>query len=282
MGIRHILLTTDFSENARLTYATAAAIAKSFGAEIMLVHFADLSEAISKNNRDVFYESLTEALSKESQRSEFDEVSCRAELLTHRFSPGKLRTLESNESIDLVVLGTHGRSGVGRFVLGSFAERVVRNSSRPVLAVHASHRTFDPSVIVVPFDDSDSARATIPIINDLASMTSCSVHFLHVDEPQAKRKYHFLQVVDLVAESRKAAEKLYEEFQQTDLNGINTNFVTRAGLVADTIVDFAKESEADLIVLGTQGVLGSVAQNVTRQATCPVLTVPRPNAHPDV
>lgn len=171
----------------------------------------------------------------------------------------------------LLVVGTHGRTGIARAALGSVAERLVRSSAVSVLTVPlvADHASMEPAPVrtvlaAVKLDGDevlvlDTARHLGPDV---------SVHALHViDEPASRR-----------GEERPTAQGI----ASAPRRGVETTLVcdVRRGAVAPTILTEAERVHADRIVVGTHRrgvlehfVLGSVAEQVVRRSRVPVLTV---------
>ncbi len=140
---KHILVPTDFSESAELALDLALELAPKFGAQITLLHATWLPPH--------YYAAYAEGLAWPTEelegqaRKEIDAVLTRAKKqyanVEKALRPGDAwqRILEAAEEggVDLIVMGTHGRRGIARALLGSIAEKVVRLSPVPVLTVSA-------------------------------------------------------------------------------------------------------------------------------------------------
>ena len=116
MKIKQLLLTTDFSENARKTYSCATALARKFDATLHLAHFAGVAPAMMLGSSDeCYYETRRKALQLEAKEHPVLEgYGVLPHLEAYRWTPERLRSLEQAHDIDLVVMGTHGRTG-GRY-----------------------------------------------------------------------------------------------------------------------------------------------------------------------
>jgi len=171
-------------------------------------------------------------------------------------------------SADLIAMGTHGRSGVNRLMLGSVAERVLRESSVPVLTVRPEPGGPEPlpaiRQIVCPVNDSEVARRSLAYAAQLAQCFGAELTVLHVREGNGKDS-----IADLCswvpAETRSTC-KVRE--------------VTREGEAAQEIVAAASELSCDLLVLAARHrrffdstVIGTTTVRVVRHAPCAVLTV---------
>ena len=177
-----------------------------------------------------------------------------------------IRMLTRELKADLVVMGTHGRSGVNRFMLGSVAERTLRESEVPVLTVRGDtgKAVEQPKNILCPVNDSPAAREALSAAAQLARCFSASLTVLHVKEKDtAQGTGELCAWVPDEVRSRCSVSEL-----------------TREGDPAREIVSFARESSYDLLVLGARHrlffdttVLGSTVARVVPHAPCPVLTV---------
>src|SRR5882724_10524664 len=136
MQVRSILLPTDFSEcgNFALSYATS--LARTFGARIICVH------VIEPIVPTVGYTGMTEPLEDSAERelpkiAECDECAGLdvEELIVHGEAATEIARVAKERDVDLIVIASHGRTGLGRILFGSTAEAVVRHASCPVLVV---------------------------------------------------------------------------------------------------------------------------------------------------
>jgi nucleotide-binding universal stress UspA family protein len=193
---------------------------------------------------------------------------------------------------DLVVMGTHGRSGFERFMLGSVAENVLRRAPCPVLMVPPHVTAALPAevrfkAILCPMDFSPSALQALGFALDLARQADGVVTVLHViewlaeEEPRAHAHFNVPEYRQhLVADARERLRALIVDEPRT-WSAIQDLVVL--GRASREILRIAAESAADLIVMGAQGrgglgltLFGSTTQQVVRATPCPVLTVRAP------
>lgn len=146
-SIKRILVPTDFSDPSAEAQATAVAFARAFGATIDLVHVAVEATYALPPPVDVatvpidmakILEQVGNSLSDEEARVRTSGVACESTLLVGRPDTEIVAHAEKSHA-DLVVMGTHGRSGLGHALLGSVAERVVQHSRVPVLIIPRRH-----------------------------------------------------------------------------------------------------------------------------------------------
>ncbi len=192
---------------------------------------------------------------------------------------------------DLVTLGTHGRSGFERFVLGSVTEKLLGYLPCPALTVcHEEGRTWDaPGLvkrILCATDFSEPAREAMVLALALAEKGGSEVTLLHVIDALPDAEEHVYYAVPEIAPLRKALEeqawpRLQAAIPEVLLSSIKVEKRLATGRAHEKIIEIAAEQRADLIVLGTRGhgplsriLFGSTSQRVVREATCPVVTVP--------
>ncbi|MFN8499818.1 MAG: universal stress protein [Anaerolineae bacterium] len=193
--------------------------------------------------------------------------------------------------IDMVVMTTHGRSGLGRWVYGSVAEAVLHGSSVPVLLVRCN--TWLPEDVVqqtyprflLPLDGSEVAEAAIPHAINMARQMAATVYLIHVHEPPELSKE------DVVAHPEKAQEVLEQDQQVVErylaviadkfrAAGINVHALVRSGAVTQTILEESWDLGISLIIMATHGraglsrmFFGSKAMEVLHFGMLPVLLV---------
>ena len=208
------------------------------------------------------------------------------------------------ENAGMIAMTTHGRSGLGRWTMGSVAEKVARSSDVPVLIVRSFREAAGGGAeslpaqelpfrrILVPVDGSPTSLAVVGAAKELALLFNSEVLVLHVWPPVGP--LYVLPGVPVFstnpkaifsappADQDKVTAQVDELFRQA---GLNVTRLSTDGDVAAEIIDRSKTMGADLIALGTHGrsgvsrwVLGSVAERVLRHASVPVLLVRTPSS----
>jgi nucleotide-binding universal stress UspA family protein len=141
LAIRTILHPTDFSERSEYAFRLACSLARDHGARLLVLHVVPPPQSVGYGEMPVTFplspdyrEELEDKLRQFKSADPKLRVECRLE---EGFAANEiLRTAQETEA-DLIVMGTHGRTGLGRLLMGSVAEQVVRKASRPVLTVKA-------------------------------------------------------------------------------------------------------------------------------------------------
>ncbi|HVS16830.1 MAG TPA: universal stress protein [Thermoanaerobaculia bacterium] len=197
---------------------------------------------------------------------------------------------------DLVVVSSHGRQGLRRLVLGSVAEELVRRASWPVLVVRRDPELQlpgDASRVLAAIDFSALAGAVLTAARDLAATLDRELDLLHVlhvpsSLSGAAQATPFGPVGPLPSagsdpEERVARceERLRSAWDDAAGPTVPVRFFVRSGDPGTEILEHAREHDAGVLVLGTQGhsglqraLFGSVCESVLRRAPCPVQVVP--------
>ena len=277
--LRNILLATDFSEASMKAMPYAANIARTFGAKVFPCHVitpAPIAVGAAPAAQYVFdaeYDNANRVFANAELWKELNGLVRKSLLPSGIFADVLAETIAENE-IDLVVAGTHGRTGLSRLVLGSAVEEICRVATCPVLTV-GPHLVPDGKKIkqiLMLTDLSDESRAALPYVVQFAQKYGAAVTVLHVlpeetaTNPDAK----------VLAEPiRRTVVHNYEE----SLRGLKAQYIIESGDVVPTILSVAERQGADLIALGIRSAFlpgfqlrSSVAYRVISGAHCPVLT----------
>lgn len=276
MNLRHILCPVDFSDLSALALRYAALIARCGNARLTVAYANSFSpppyftESRMAELERQFRESMREAeaaLRDFVKRELGPEAAAAAGFRVTEAAPADAIWRIARESkADLIVMGTHGRSGVSRLMLGSVAERVLRESAIPVLTVRGDTgaELAPPRNILCPVNNTPAARKAIEAAAELARCFDGNVVALHVKDDDPAR-----EIGDLCAW---LPEKARPNCTLRELTG--------GADAATEIVSLARETPCDLLVIGSQHrrffdstVLGSTTARVVRHAPCPVLTV---------
>lgn len=146
--INRILVAVDFSESSRKALQYAVGFAKEFGGSITLVHVLNVPYGAGEAAMVVEFEAFQKSFHLDAEKkmaSLLAEFAGSVEADTVITTGGPYREiikLADERQIDLIVVGTHGRTGIGHFLLGSTAERIVRHAHTPVLVVRDKEHDF--------------------------------------------------------------------------------------------------------------------------------------------
>ena len=282
---QNILLATDFSGAANQAVAYAAGLARSFGAKLYAMHVQEpINYALpveSWQNLELTRELEIDFLF-EAVRRECPEVTPHV-LLGEGIVWRAVEDAVTKHEIDLVVVGTRGRTGIGKALLGSVAEEILRHASCPVLTIgprvcQAARRRGKMASILFATDFGAASLKAAPIAISMADENQAKLTLLHViDDREANEKR---MPVDAGDSCERQLRSLVPDDAAT---WCEPHFVVQYGVPTEKILEEADARDADLIVLGVhnpEGVPGAAAHlpiatvhNVIARATAPVLTV---------
>lgn len=297
VDIRRILCPIDFSDGSRHALEHAVVMAGWYGSRLTALHIVKrvfrieppvlLSDfAAGPVPPDADREALRESMRAWLEPAK--KAGVEADALLDGGKPAT-RILERAASLpaDLVVMGTHGRSGFERFLLGSVTEKVLRKATCPVLTVPpptASASKLPFKRLLCPVDFSDSSISALQFAFSIAQESDARLTVLHVfertsdDQLLAKRASELSEFRrGWETETRQQLEGLIPDDVR---NWCAPEPVLRYGKPYRQILTVAEAEHVDLIVMGVQGrnaldvmLFGSTTNQVVRQASCPVLTL---------
>lgn len=286
----NILYLTDFSEPSEAALPFALTFARVFGAKIHALNLL-IPPGYVYTTPDLTAVAI--AAEEDTARTEMKNLvpklaglpySAVVERATEVWEPVKRALTENN--IDLIVLGTHGRTGRQKLLLGSVAEEIIRRSNVPVLTIGPSLRANAQTVaglhrILFATDFSPESSAAAPYAVSLAKREGGRLILVHV-VPKTRPAGG----TDASSASISVAEAMHRLYQipskAADLNG-PPEVAIEYGDPAERIVETARQRDADIIVLGiraARGVPGAathlerpIAHKIIVNAPCPVLAV---------
>jgi nucleotide-binding universal stress UspA family protein len=299
----HILCPVDFSESSARALSHAAALTRRYDAELEVLHIVP---AVGEDSDPVHFDRGTSVWPSRAQVTREIERVMQAAGASGPRARADVRDGRAHEVIafrartwpaELLVMGTHGRSGFNRLLLGSVTEKVLRNVTCPVLTVPpAAPASADASVaftqIVCAVDFTPSSMKALAHALDLGQQAGGRVSVLYaleyMEPDAALLPSPFDPCHEVVLEGQRQQQLLIDR-ARTRLQAvlarepgtwcdIDPHVVT--GRAYKAVLDHARTVQADLIVMGAQGasglelmVYGSNTQHVLRAAACPVMTV---------
>ena len=282
-GFERVLIPTDGSDTAAAAVDHGLSLAAAYGASVVFLFVADVYAMSTVPESREAREQGQAVVDSLVDRAEDEGVAAEGSIRTG-FPHEEILDETAAAGADLVVLSSHGRTGLGRYLLGSVTEKVVRLSDVPVLTVHAGDVEATYDRVLAPTDGSDTAARAVGAAVGVAREFDAALDVLSVVETtgvgfdvrseQYRTQYEeaATRIVDEAVERGRAA-------------GVESvEGAVRFGTPHEEILAYAEEAGADLVVMGTHGrtgldryLLGSVAERTLRLADVPVLTVPAPN-----
>ncbi|MFE3866763.1 universal stress protein [Flavobacterium sp. LS2P90] len=271
--MKRILVPTDFSKHAENALKLAAQIAKKNKSEIFLLHMLELpsqmSDAVSGGS-DIpevmlFIKKANETLQKIKESPFLDGISVIETVQFERASHGILAFSKKNK-IDLIIMGSHGSSGIEEILIGSNTEKVVRLSDIPVLVIKKDPAKFEAKNFVFASDFSQEIKKPFKKMVEFTEIFDANLFLVMICTPNS-----FKTTI--------AAEKIMNDFA-TNFNVKNYSMhIFNDSNIENGILNFTNSINADLIGLCTHGRTGlahffngSISEDLVNHTIKPVIT----------
>lgn len=285
ISLKTILYTTDFSPTAEAAAPFAWELARRYGAKVVALHVRapEVNGMVPPESWAAIHEEHVLQAKQQAGhlKALFRGVENEVEVTEGGIWDVISRTIEEKK-VDMVVTGTHGREGLGKMVMGSHAENILRHSPVPVLVVGPYVRTEPETTtrvkrILIATDFSEASFAALPYAISLAEENQAELEVLRVVPPQKNGELvHPSELMDATLRQMKQLVPLEAEAW------CKPRFIAEIGEPAQKILQVAELNKADLIVLGVKRVhraLGvthipwTIAHKIIAEARCPVLAV---------
>ena len=300
--LTRILFATDFSEDAARAQEYAMYLATAWDATLDVLH---VLEAPAWLNADAAAMVVVE----QARKNAADRLELVRAHLARSGIASTIRQVLGNPTehiclaarvgdADLVVLGVQGRTNLMYELIGSTADRVVKDGPCPVLTVPGlREEAGKPSMasrqlpirhILAPLDFSSSSLDAVEYASHLAKGLDAAMTLMHVLEPICYDLDCGLGMIEEETRKRDCWTRQLTELKEAVTSfGLQAHFEISGGMPSDAILACALRHQSDLVVMGTHGRrgpsdsrFGSVAEAVLRRATCPILTVKTPKFAP--
>jgi nucleotide-binding universal stress UspA family protein len=299
-GINKILFTTDFSEISNHALPYAIKLAKTFKAELVMLHAVTLYEH-DPNDPNHRFPSLRSYCTELRQDADSRFQVCIDRIgdigvkvrkaVVQGISPHAaiLDFLNEESGFGMIVMSTHGRSGLSHVLIGSVTENVLRYAPCPVFVVkNPEHEFIDPKTgdvhlrkILFPLDFSKDSILPVDLLSTIARAHGSDIIVYHAIDAEIPPVYYTAgieSVLQLDPELYGRVEKKMRDLIGKSLDGLTVSYRVAEGRAVGLIRTFARENEIDLIVMGAAGshgigdfLFGSTASRVIQKAVCPVL-----------
>lgn len=280
-----ILVGFDESLSSKAAVIEASNWVKKHGGKVILVHA-------------VFFDTEEFGIAPEQQEKRFKigEKACiqAKDMITAEFgidaqyllcegeSPDVIIDVANRKKADLIVLGTFGRKGLNRLLMGSVITDVIGKSSIDVLVVKkpCNKCTGEYKSILVPFDGSEFSKKAITRACQLSKIDGSSITTLYVI-PKYEEMVEFYRTASIKESLYQEADKIINgAVSLASSQGITIQKEIVEGHSADKIIEIAKKQKNDMIIIGSHGysridkaIIGSTTERVITNASCPILVV---------
>ncbi|MBC8275346.1 MAG: universal stress protein [Chloroflexi bacterium] len=284
MAYRRVLVPLDGSELAERAIPYAKNLAKTKGSEVIL--FTVSIASVEQLDRPI--KAYLE-LNANELRSHGIKAST---AIAYGNVADEIIKFADKNKVDLIIISTHGHSGIKRWVLGSVALKVLYGTCVPVLLVKSRANKISEvefKKILVPLDGSPFSEASIPYVKELAKGTGGEIILLRVSEPPVlpadrspaiKPSWEEYQDI-LMAEIQRQADEYLEGIRANlEKSGIKVRSQAILGKATESILQVAQKEDITLMAMTTQGrtgvsrwVYGSVASRIVEESLQPVMLI---------
>jgi nucleotide-binding universal stress UspA family protein len=278
--MKTILIPTDFSKVAQTATKVALGIAQKASAKLILLHIIERPDSVSFNIEGQISElddwedklytlKLIEKAKKEIAAIIEDAASLGVKVkqelrLGNPFHA--MREVITDHEVDLVVMGTSGRSKLEEMIIGSNTEKVIRHAACPVLTIHGKQGKNDFKNIVYATSLRDDEGEFAAVVKNTQDMYDSTVHVVRINTPE-----NF--------QSDTVTKKIMSDFaKKLKLRNFTLNVFNHYS-EEEGIIHFADSIDADLVAMSTHGrtgfahvLVGSIAEDVANHSSRPVLT----------
>ena len=271
-----IIVPIDFSEHSEYALEAAVKLAKGNDAEIIALHMLEMSDSVltstdaEQQQKAVFFLKLAEKRFNEFLDKPYLKEANVTPLVKHFKVFSEVNDVAKDQGADLIVMGSHGTSGLSEIFVGSNTEKVVRHSEVPVLVLKHKFNKDHLKDVVFASDFSAESVAVYQKAAKLFQALKAKLHLLHVNLP-SDRFISTNEIDQTVSNFLMKAEGNLDKLSQI-------NFVSDY-TVEKGVLNFANKIGADLIAVATHGRTGiahffegSISEDIANHAVLPVMT----------
>ncbi|WP_452229352.1 MULTISPECIES: universal stress protein [unclassified Lacinutrix] len=274
--MKKIIVPIDFSEHSEYALETAAVLAKKYNAEIVALHMLELSNAVISNAENMQQEETVFYLKLAEKR--FQEFLDKAYLKDIKVTPlvkhfkvfSEVSEVAKEQGVDLIIMGSHGASGLKEVLVGSNTEKVVRHSNIPVLVIKENPILTDFENVIFASDFSEEAIKPYLNASRMFEALDAKMHLVYVNLPD-NRFRSSTEIEKRVADFLKAAEGNLDKMKEVAY--VNDYSIEKGVLNYSNIIG------ADLVAVATHGRTGlahffegSISEDIANHSTLPVMT----------
>jgi len=274
--MKRIVVPIDFSEHSDYALEAAANLAKKYESELIVLHMLELSNAIlttagnAINDEAVFYYKLAEQRFDDFLKKDYLEGVEVKPIVKHFKVFSEVNDVATENDADLIVMGSHGASGVKEVLVGSNTEKVVRYADIPVLVIKHNPILLDFEKGVFASDFTD--KAINPYLRAKATFKQLGVkmHLVYVNSPDG----NFRSSLEIDKQVSLFLKKADGSLDALDRFNVVSDYSIEKG-----ILNYAASIGADLIAVATHGRTGlahffegSISEDLANHSTLPVMT----------
>jgi len=276
-----ILIPYDFSETADLALEHAISLVKQLNVDVVLLHIVETPsiassfKSVFRSEEKKFHEHAEEELKKVAE-----EFSLKIGAKVHAITEvgkiyKKICAVAKENNVGLILMGTHGASGMQEILIGSNALRVVKEAPCPVISVQGHAKKIGFKKILLPIDNSATSRQKVPYMLELAVQSKAIVHILGLmtSSNEDFKKTFRVKIAQI------------EEYMANHDVPFESEYLRSDNLATD-IISHSEKIDADLIVMMTEQestslLLGESAGYLVNHSKIPVFSVRPAEVDPD-
>jgi nucleotide-binding universal stress UspA family protein len=282
-----IVVGYDESQSSKAALKEASLWVKKHGGSISLVHavYFDQEEfAILPSQMEKRFEIGAHACrqAKKSLQAEFGLNGSVESTVCEGEPPEVIVEMAQGKKADLIALGTYGRKGLKRLLMGSVTSQVILNAPCDVLVVKRPCHdcTGNYQSLLVPYDGSESSKKALTRACELSRFDGGEITVLYVI-PRYEEMMDFFKTDAITKSLFREAEKIVEGAKKIAAEqGVTIKAMVQEGHASEKVVEIANKLKDDVIIMGTRGwrgvdkaIMGSTTERVISNATCPILIV---------
>jgi nucleotide-binding universal stress UspA family protein len=272
--MKKILIPTDFSECADEAIKVGAQIAKKTDSEIILIHMLELpthmSDAISNETSIpeimLFKNKANERLKEIKNRDYLSGIKITEILRLDTTQKGIANYLKENNDTNLIIMGSHGSSGINEIFIGSNTEKIVRQSEIPVLVIKNKAENFTTSNLIFASDFSDEIKKPFEKVLEYCKLFGSKLNLVMICTPNSFKS---------TSAAQNTINKFISDFDMPEFSFEIYNEIN----IEKGILNFSNEKKGDIIAFCTHGrttlnhfFSGSISEDLVNHSTKPVLT----------
>lgn len=285
-----ILVPLDGSQLAEWALPYAEELAGAFNSEVTLIYVCQPAENQYRHMHQLYIKDIARMVKKHIKPA--SPVATVKPVILDGEAAAEIIDYARENDISLIVMVTHGRSGIMPWAMGSITHKVLQRISVPILLIRARVAALKPereekfSKILVPLDGSGAGEAALPYVEELAKKLKPEVIFLNVVLPG--QHVHTIgglnyvpfpehEIQSLKAEAKQYLETVSRKLERTKAT---TRCEVKIGNAAQEIIKFAEETDTRLVAMSTHGrssigqwIFGSVTHKVLHAGSTPILVV---------
>lgn len=273
--MKRIVVPCDFSDPALQAFKFAIDIAKGNGAEVMLLHVIELpvlNESVlmpTLSFEEAFIKDM-KAHAEKNFAKMMDKWVKDGQRVTSAIEFGgvtaTLRDFIEEKKADLVIMGTHGASGLKEFFVGSNTEKIVRTTSVPVFSIKKAVKVSSIKSIAFPNTLETDQEDLMMRVKALQNFFKATLNIVYINTPS-----NFKRDIDVKKNLKEFAKRfMIKDYSLTIFNDYSTE---------EGLQHFVQDSKADMVVMSTHGrrgighmMSGSIAEDVVNHLECPIWT----------